>query len=140
MKKNGFSLIELVITLALVIGISGLIFVSFNALNGRQTLDKQVDYIKSSLVNIRNDAVNAKGGTDHVFAFSSSTISVDGSIYTLPNNVSLASHTLSSKSVIFARLTGYPNATGTLVYQLKSGNTVVATSSIIINNLGIIEN
>lgn len=140
MKKNGFSLIELVITLALVAGISSLIFVSFNSLNNRQSLDKQVDYIKSSLVQVRNDAVNAKGGIDHTFAFASTTVSVDGSAYALPNNVSLASHTFSATTVTFARLTGYPNATGTLVYQLKSGNTVVATSSIIINNLGIIEN
>ena len=145
MKKNnstlvqGFSLIELIITIGLVAMVSGLILVSFNSLNNRQTLDKQIDFIESAINKTRNDALNSRNGTDQTFTFASTSITYDGQTISLDTSVLLSSYTTGVKSIVFSRVTGIPNATGTIVYKLQKGSTVIATSSIIINNLGIIE-
>lgn len=145
MKKNnskvvkGFSFIELILTISLVAMVSGLILVSFNSLNNRQTLDKQIDFIESAINKTRNDALNSRNGTDQTFTFATTSITYDGKTINLDASVMLSSYTTGVKSIVFSRLSGIPNATGTLVYKLQKGSTVISTSSIIINNLGIIE-
>ncbi|MBC7767058.1 hypothetical protein H7Y21_03640 [Arenimonas sp.] len=145
MKKNnskvvkGFSFIELILTISLVAMVSGLILVSFNSLNNRQTLDKQIDFIESAINKTRNDALNSRNDTDQTFTFATTSITYDGKTINLDASVMLSSYTTGVKSIVFSRLSGIPNATGTLVYKLQKGSTVISTSSIIINNLGIIE-
>lgn len=145
MKKNnskvvkGFSFIELILTISLVAMVSGLILVSFNSLNNRQTLDKQIDFIESAINKTRNDALNSRNNTDQTFTFATTSITYDGKTINLDASVMLSSYTTGVKSIVFSRLSGIPNATGTLVYKLQKGSTVISTSSIIINNLGIIE-
>lgn len=137
--KRGFSFIEMIISLSLLVMISTLIFFSFNSLNNKQSLDKQVDFIKSSINQTRTNAINSKNGTDQVFSFASSSITYNQQVFNLDNSVYLSSYTTGTKDITFSRITGFPSATGTLVYKLQKGGTVMATSSIIINNLGIIE-
>jgi Tfp pilus assembly protein FimT len=147
MKKNihkkynqkGFSFVEMIISLGLLIMISSLILFSFNSLNNKQSLDKQVDFIKSSINKTRTNAINSLNNTDQTFTFATTTITYDNKTINLENNITLSSYTTNTKNITFSRLTGFPNATGTIVYKLQKGNTVLATSSIIINNLGIIE-
>jgi len=147
MKKNihkkynqkGFSFVEMIISLGLLIMISSLILFSFNSLNNKQSLDKQVDFIKSSINKTRTNAINSLNNTDQTFTFATTTITYDTKTINLENNITLSSYTTNTKNITFSRLTGFPNATGTIVYKLQKGNTVLATSSIIINNLGIIE-
>ncbi len=137
--KQGFSFIEMIISLSLLVMISTLIFFSFNSLNNKQSLDKQVDFIKSSINQTRTNAINSKNGTDQIFTFASSSITYNQQVFNLDNSVYLSSYTTGTKDITFSRITGFPSATGTLVYKLQKGGTVIATSSIIINNLGIIE-
>ena len=144
MKKNhlcskGFTLLEIIISLGLVALVSGMTMVSFNGLNNKQSLDKQIDFIKLAISKTRNDALNSKNGANQTFTFATTSITYDGLTIDLDNGVQLSSYTTGVKSIIFARITGFPNATGTIVYKLQKGSTVIATSSININNLGIIE-
>lgn len=138
-QQKGFSAIELIISLTLLIMISSLILFSFSALNNRQSLDKQIDFIKSSINKTRTNAINSLNNADQTFNFATTTITYAGQTINLESNITLSSYTTNTKNITFSRLTGFPNATGTIIYQLKKGNNVIATSSIIINNLGIIE-
>ncbi len=137
--QKGFSFIEIIISLGLLIMISSLILFSFSALNNKQSLDKQVDFIKSSINKTRINAINSMNNMDQTFSFATTSITYAGQTINLENNITLSSYTTNTKNITFSRLTGFPNATGTIVYKLQKGNTVIATSSIIINNLGIIE-
>ena len=137
--SKGFTLLEIIISLSLVAMLSGLILVSFNALNNKQSLDTQIDFIKLAITKTRNDALNSRNAADQTFTFATTSITYDGLTIDLDNGVQLSSYTTPAKSIIFARITGFPNATGTIVYKLQKGSTVIATSSISINNLGIIE-
>lgn len=138
-QQKGFSLIEIMISLGLVIMISSLIFFSFNSLNNRQSLDKQVDLIKLAINKTRNNAINSLNNSDQSFIFSTTSITHTGQTTYLGDDVLLSSYTTGTKNIIFSRLTGFPNATGTLIYKLQKGDDIIATSSITINNLGIIE-
>lgn len=137
--QKGFTFIEMIISLSLLVMISTLILVSFNSLNNKQSLDKQIDFIKSSINQTRTNAINSKNGLDQNIKFSTTSITYDNKIINLENNISLSSYTTGTNTVSFSRLSGFPNATGTLIYKLQKGSTVIATSGIIINNLGIIE-
>jgi prepilin-type N-terminal cleavage/methylation domain-containing protein len=138
-NQQGFSFVEMIISLSLLVMISSLIFFSFNSLNNKQSLDKQVDFIKSSINQTRTNAINSKNNSNQSILFSSTSISYDDKIIDLENNISLMSYTIATNTINFSRISGIPNATGTLVYKLQKGDTIIATSSIIVNNLGIIE-
>ena len=137
--QKGFSFMEIIISVALIVMISTLIFFSFNSLNNRQSFDKQTDFIKSTINKARINALNLKNGQDQVITFSTSSIIYDGNRFDFDNDFILSKYTFPTNTLIFYRLTGLPNATGTLIYNLKEDNKVIASSSIIINNLGIIE-
>lgn len=130
---------EMIVSLALVVFISSIIMVSFNSLNNRQALDKQIDFIESAINQTRTNALNSKDGADQTFTFATTSITYNGQTINLDSSVTLSSYTTGTKSLTFYRVTGMTNATGTIVYKLQKGNTVIATSSITINNLGIIE-
>ena len=137
--QKGFSFIEMIISLSILVMISSLIFFSFNSLNNKQSLDKQVDFIKSSINQTRINAINSKNAVNQSIQFSSSSITYDGKTINLESNILLSYYTTGTSTISFYRISGFPSATGTLVYKLQQGSTVISTSSIIINNLGIIE-
>ncbi len=130
---------EIIVSLSLLAMISSLIFFSFNSLNNIQSLNKQVDFIKSSINQTRLNAVNSKNVVNQSIRFSTNSITYDDKIINLESNISLMSNNTGTTTIYFSRISGFPSATGTLVYKLHKGSTVIATSSIIINNLGIIE-
>lgn len=143
---KGFTLLELVIVVALVAIVSQLIYSSFNALNNRQILDQEIAQVKSYIQKSRMNSLNSKNGDAHGIVFATSSISVievlatsTKYVYTLNNRVRLVSSTLGTSTLTFARISGLPNATGTLVYIYSSGTTVVGTSTITINGAGIVQ-
>lgn len=137
--KKGFTFIEIIITLALLAIVSTIILFSFNALNNKQALDKNIDFIKSLINQARVNALNSKNGKDQTIIFSTSSVVYDNNIFELNDNVTLQSYNMATNTVIFNRITGNPSATGTFIYMIKNGDDIYATTSIIINNLGIIE-
>jgi hypothetical protein len=138
--QKGFSFVEIIISIGLLIMFSTLMYFSFNALNNRQSFDKQLDFIKSSINQTRTNAINSKNGIDQSITFGTTSIIYNNQQFDLENNVLLFTRAISTSTITFSRLTGIPNATGTLIYNLKKGSQVIASSSIIINNLGIIDN
>lgn len=145
-RTKGFTLLELIICLALVAMVSQLVYSSFSSLNNRQILDKEVAQVKSYIQKSRMNSLNSKNGDSHGIVFASSSISVievlatsTKYLYTLDNRVKLVSSTLGTSTLTFARISGLPNATGTLTYTYSSGNTVIGTSTITINGAGIVQ-
>ncbi len=138
-NQSGFSIIEIVISISLLVLISSLIFFSFNSLNNKQSLDKQIDLIESYINKTRNNAINSLNNSDQTIIFSTTSITYLGQTIELDNKIKLYSYTTKSNNITFSRLTGFPNATGTLFYNLHLDDDIFATSSITINNLGIIE-
>ena len=145
-QTKGFTLLELIICIALVAIVGQLVYSSFNALNNRQILDQEVAQVKSYIQKSRMDSLNSKNGDSHGIMFASSSISVieilatsTSFIYTLNNRVRLVNSTLGTSTLTFARISGLPSATGTLTYTYSSGNMIVGTSTITINGAGIVQ-
>jgi len=132
-------LIEMMMVIIILSIISGIIFFSFSSMNDKQTLDKQTSLIKNLIGQTRTNALNSKNGKDQKITLATSTVVYDDQVVDLINGVELYSYDLSTSTIVFYRITGLPSATGTFTYALKKGNTIISTSSISINNLGIIE-
>lgn len=145
-SQKGFTLLELLISLALVVMVSRLVYSSFSALNNRQILDQEMAQVKSYIQKSRMNSLNSKNGDSHGIVFATSSISVievlatsTKYIYTLNNRVQLVSSTLGTSTLTFARISGLPNATGTLTYIYSQGSKIIGTSTIIINGAGIVQ-
>jgi len=144
-KIRGFTLIEVLIVVFLIVLVSRIIFSSFGSLNNRQALDAQIDLIQSTVQKARLESLNSKNGIAHGVTFSSTSIAIfdQGSATTrvtpYSNGIKLISHTLGTSSITFAKVTGLPSATGTLVFTLTNGNTVIASTTLSINGIGVIQ-
>jgi prepilin-type N-terminal cleavage/methylation domain-containing protein len=152
-KRNlGFSLIELIVVLALITMIARLVFTSFNALNSRQALDKEVDYVKTLIQKTRLDSLNSKNGATFRIRFENNQITVYQSgttttaVYPFSTNVRLNTIGLTAVSggaatttVSFAKITGLAGAQGTLTFGLVVGATTTISKSVVINALGTVE-
>jgi prepilin-type N-terminal cleavage/methylation domain-containing protein len=149
---KGFTLLEMIIVIFLVGLVSGLIFASFNALSNRETLDKEVDNIKSIIHKTRLESLNAKNSAAHGIKVASTTLTTTETgtstvmVYSFPTGVTLQINGLktvsggaATSSIEFAQISGMTNATGTLTYVFKSGSTNMATRTITINALGTVE-
>lgn len=138
-NKKGYTFVEIIIVLFVLGIILAITMFSFNALNDRQSLDKNVDLIKSLINQSRTNALNSKNGQDQNMVFSTTSVIYGDNVFDLSNNVELYSYTTATNTITFYRVSGMSSATGTLNYVLKRANDIIATSSITINNLGIIE-
>ena len=142
--QTGFTLLEIIVVLSIAIMISAIIYTPLSSLNNRQILDKEVAQVESYIQKSRMNSLNSKNGDEYGITFTTSTVRVVAIIassttvlYTLNNRVQLASSTLGTSTVIFSRISGLPSATGTLMYVYNSGSSVIGTSTITINGLGI---
>lgn len=145
-ENKGFSLLEVVIMAVLSLIIGSIVFSSLSALNNRQILDKEVAQVRRYIQDARIDSLNSKNTDIHGVVLATSTVSVievlassTSYIYVLNNRVSLAGSTLGTSTLTFARISGLPNATGTLTYVYSVGGVAVGTSTITINGLGIVQ-
>lgn len=143
---KGFTLLELLISITLVLIISGIVYSSFSALNNRQILDQEIARIKSYIEKSRMNSLNSKNGNEHGIRFASSSITTvevtatsTQNVFTQNNTIKLVGSTLGTTTLTFARISGLPNATGVLTYTYSSGTTVIATSTITINGAGIVQ-
>ena len=144
MPSKGFTLLEVIVALSIVIMLGTIIYTPLSSLNNRQILDKEVAQVESYIQKSRMNSLNSKNGDEYGIVFSSSTVRVVAIIassttvlYTLNSRVTLASSTLGTSTVIFSRISGLPSATGTLMYVYKTGGSIVGTSTITINGLGV---
>ncbi len=150
--KRGFSLIELIIVITIFGILSRIVFVSISEMQNKQSLDKEMDFIRSLVQKTRLESLNSKNGNIHALVFASSSIqkiesgTTTATTYSLSNDIVLFQNNLKSvtngsatTTLSFARISGYTNATGTLVFILQKGSTSMATETISINGLGTVE-
>ena len=138
--KKGFTLLEIMFGLSILFIISSLTFFSFKEMNNKQVLQKQIDDIKLTLNEIRMNAINSKDiNGNHSIIFSTTSISFSNKNKTFEKGVYLYDYSTATTTLIFNRLSGLPSASGTFYFKLEKEGEILSTSSIIINNLGIIE-
>lgn len=148
MHKKGFTLAELMIVIGIMVvlaGLSAFVFVDFS---NYQSLDNDSYSALSYVQKARSLASNSYNFSEYGVKVSSTSLSVfQGKTYSVASTTLIFN--LSSKVVIssinlsngstefyFNKITGKPNATGTITFKLNSSTT---TKSIIINSTGLPE-
>lgn len=133
MRKTGFTLVEILLALAILLVVSGMTFYSLSRLNTSAVLDKGVALAVSVIDEARTLTFSAKGDSQYGVHFEDSNIilfkgssyapsSPDNVITSLDNRIAIKNITLSGggSDVIFKRLTGETDQAGTLEIYLKS--------------------
>lgn len=124
-KTAGFSLLELLIVIGLLVAIATFITLGFQNYTEYQRYDYAVGTVEAGLRESRANARHAVGGTAHGVKIASTTLTLfNGSTYSFgdPDNVvvelydSSVTFNLSDSSdeIIFSALHGLPSATGTI--------------------------
>lgn len=145
---KGFTLMEVLI----VITISALLVTMFSGLFGGivnyQSVDQDADTILSYVEKARSLAINSQAYSEYGIRFASSTVTLfqgttfapssSNLVYNMSSRVQISAINLSNGSadVYFNKITGKPNATGTVTVQLTSGTT---TRQVIIHGSGFSE-
>ena len=136
LKRSGFTLVELLISIAIMAILLKISLSVFYSITRQQSLDKDVETAYSYLLRARNQTINGEGGSNYGVRFASTSISLfSGSVYN-PANVSSTysflnkSYTLSVNltgnvsDVYFQKISGSPSATGTIIFRNLSDSTV----------------
>ena len=146
-NRKGFTLMEILITLAIIAIISTISVETYYNLREKQAILKDSDSIVSIIEKTRNMSLNRKNDSAYGVSFASSTVTIfsgisrasgnDISKYNLePNIVKISKISLSSNAteIGFAKTSGMPNATGTVTLS-----TSAYTKTVTISGTGIIE-
>ncbi len=141
-RSNGFTFLELLISLAIVavIATTG-VYAFLNARNSRE-LDSTVQTVAFKLNEARTNSLAGKAGTSYGVKFNStSTVYFSGTsynpadasniTYVLPIGITLT-HTVTAPNaaIIFARLTGRPQASSTVTLTRTSNASSTQTIAI----------
>lgn len=150
--KKGFSLIEMLVAVAILGMLSQIVFVSISQMQDSQALEKELDFVKSLIQKTRLASLNAKNGTTHAVYFASTSIqtkesgtttvqtfNLSNNIVLIQNNLKNVSNGSATSTIWFAKISGYANATGTLQYALQKSGQNLNTKTLTINGLGIVE-
>ncbi len=143
MKTKGFTLVELVIIISILVLIIGFSASSFSLLNKSQALNKSADFVATVLRQARSLTLSSKNisqygvhfDTNQIVLFQGSTYDPNASTNTVfPINylvrISDVNLTGAGREVIFDRLTGDTPQTGSLVLRLISNSSSAVTINI----------
>ena len=126
-EKTGFTLLELIIVLAIFALLAGVTAVSLSSLNGEQALDKATLTVWSVLNAARSSAVSSKDASNQgVRIFSNQIVAFEGSYgtknatTTFSNLIKISTSTGIGTDIIFQELFGNTTASGTITVSLKS--------------------
>lgn len=150
MKKvthnKGFSLMEMLIVIAIMIIILAIVIYSFNTAKSKKQLEVTIDAIDSRLEEAKANALAGKNGKNFGIQFNTTTyVYFSGNSYNPADTTNSTTTILSNlqitksiagggSSIIFSRLTGMPQATGTIIVTDINNNS--NTMSITIGTLG----
>lgn len=150
MKNKGFTLVELVIIISILVLIIGFSASSFNLLNKSQALNKSADFVGTVLRQARSQTLSSKNISQYGVHFDTSQIVLfDGPTYNANNvtniafplnylvNISDVTLAGAGREVIFDRLTGDTSQTGTVKLILISNPSSAVTINI--SGTGLIE-
>lgn len=146
-NTDGFTLVELVITVAILGLLTGIIMSTFSDYAARQQATSEINDVTRSVIEQRSRALAALDDSEHgVHVASSSITFFEGTTYSAGANGNriislLATDATSSFSngltyISFSRMTGEPSATGTI--ELFSSR-LQSTTTITIHDSGLIE-
>jgi type II secretion system protein H len=149
MRRAGFSLIEILIVIAIIGLVMAIVLLSFNSLKSSQTLDKDAELVVQVLRQARSQTLASQNASSYGVHFASSTITLfAGTSYsagdTSNQNFNLnASDTViglslagSSTNVVFSRLSGEAIQDGTITLSSLATN---RTRIITVYKTGLIE-
>lgn len=149
--KNGFTLMEILITIAIVALITGIILTTFVEFRQNKALEMDSKVVVEVLREARSRTLTSKNASQYGVHFSASApqitlftgnIYVDGSAtnepYTLFSTDNILTITLAGggSDVVFSRLTGETSQSGTIVV---SSPTLSKTKNVTINKTGSID-
>jgi len=134
--NKGYTLTEILVVMGISIIILSVVVSYFYSLVKIQALDKDYTSVVSLVDQAKSLSINSKSASQYGVYFASSTAvlfkgsnyistSTANQIYTLNNRVSISNIDLegsSTSQVLFSRLTGYANASGTVSVSLKDGS------------------
>lgn len=138
---RGFTLVEIIIIVAIIVILSALTFQSFSNLSEREALDKEALHVLSLLHEARSLTLSSKNATQYgVHLENSRAILFPGSSYSAGNpankivdlkeSVTISTITLTGggSDVIFNRLTGATGESGTTTLSLLADPSQTKTS------------
>jgi Tfp pilus assembly major pilin PilA len=124
--KRGFSVIEVITIIGIMLILFGITMYSYNIVSSRRQVEVTTDSISAKLEQAKIDSISGKNGKDTGIRFNTT-----GYVYFSGTSFNPADATNSSSSIptriqitksfsnggndiIFTRITGIPNATGTI--------------------------
>jgi len=148
LRNKGFTLIEVVLVLALGALVTGFVVLSFSKVNATEALDKNTDLVVSVLNEARTMTLSAIGDTRYGVHFDSNqVVRFQGTSYatTTSSNVQSTINTQvgirnialngGGTNVAFDRLTGGTTQSGTIQIYLKSATTTYKTVTVSVTGL-----
>ncbi len=136
-RSRGFTLFEIVVTLAILILLLSISITTFSAITKQQGLDKDVETAYSYLLQARNKTINGEDGMNYGVRFSTSSIEMFAGTSYQMGSTSVVTYYFLNRSylydvalspagseVYFKKITGTPSATGTVIYRSTDDSTV----------------
>ncbi len=146
--KKGFTMLELVVVVAIVVLLASVIITSFSKFRNSKVLDTGVENTLSVLVKARGNTLSSKNAYQYGVHFEAtqavlfrgatySSSDTNNEVALLDNalEISFISLTGGGSDVLFDRLTGKTDMDGTVVIRVKSDTT--KTKTVTINATGI---
>lgn len=149
MKSSGMTLIELIVSIAVLLIVGAVTIGALNKYRERQALDKSVEMLTSilerarskTLTNEKNTIHSVRLNTERIVLFQGgfSSSSVNNEYYSFDPLIEIGQLSLTSgtNTLSYRKLTGQSLATGTVELRLKRSTTT--KKSVIIYSSGLIE-
>ncbi len=134
--KRAFTIIEVLISIAILALLLGISMTIFQAMTKQQSLDRDVETAGSYLLRARNQTITGEDGLQYGVHFASTSVTLfKGTTYNSATTSNIVSnfrnptymHSINLTGgvydVYFKKLSGAPSATGTIIYRLSSAST-----------------
>lgn len=150
-KNKGFTLIEILVVMAISAIILMVVLSSFFDLVKVQALDKDFLSVASMVDMAKSQSINAKADSEYGVYFSTSSATlfkgadyvlggIDNQVYNLNGRVNISAINLeqgNTDQIVFSKITGYASASGTVAISLKDESAIAKV--ITIHKTGTVE-
>ncbi|MFA7286526.1 MAG: prepilin-type N-terminal cleavage/methylation domain-containing protein [Patescibacteria group bacterium] len=144
MKRNGYTLVELIIGTSIMLLLSSVAYSSFRGLEFRLRLESTAQNIMRTLEEAQTRTIAARSDTNYGVHFDATSYTlfpggtyavgaVGNEVHELPSGVAMAVSIGDGSDVVFERVRGVASASGTVIVSLTSDPTL--TRTVVINLL-----